>query len=1204
MTRRPPDIAAELARTAEVQATASDPAASVWVSANAGTGKTHVLKMRVLRLLLSGVAPQRILCLTYTKAAAAEMSTRVFKDLAGWVTLPDEALRADLAKLLSRPATAEEAAHARTLFTAAIETPGGFKVQTIHAFAERLLQRFPLEAGVTPGFTILDDVTARELMREAIDEVLAHACAEPASPLGKALAYAVAHAADDRFDEILAQALASRAWIEDALRLPRATDGATDGLRRAESMLRQHFAVRIGLSSDTLRSEIAGLLPEAECLQLAGLFARGSPNDQKRAAALREIAATVGRQPRSQLLGRLFFDSKGAPRTSFATKTTAAAYPETETMLSSARDRFVPLWQELKGAELIEATLALYRLADAVLQSYEQAKARRAALDFDDLITRTKNLLATRGSAEWVLFKLDNGLDHLLVDESQDTSPSQWQVVATLAEEFFAGSGARETPRTIFAVGDEKQSIYSFQDAAPEMFAIMGARFQKLAKDAGAPFHRVELDVSFRTTEPVLEAVDTVFADSRRTSGVPAGPGGIRHIAKRIGQAGSVEIWRPEKHVDADAADPWSPLEETATTAPALRLANRIALTIRGWLDNGETLRSEGRTVRAGDILILVRKRRPFAGPMVAALKAARVPVAGADRLALTEHIAVQDLISLGQFLTLPEDDLALAETLKSPIFDLNDDDLLKLAHGRKGTLWASLLDHAGAGARYAEAAETLKRWRKAADFSPPFEFWASVLDRDGVRARLIGRLGPDAADPVDEFLNVALRYDDAAPASLTGFLHALTHESRDIKRDTEHARNEVRVLTVHGAKGLEAPIVFLPDTCATGANANSGGRPLVLDALKRSVEAKAPFLWPVKGTGMLGPVQAARAACEQREADERNRLLYVAMTRPRDRLIIAGFEGKKGRANGCWFDTVCGALGVAPDAPGEDAVLYRSETPQATTPDASSRTAPEEVAPESRPAWAETAAPREKTVTIPLAPSRLAPYETDDAGEPLPSEPVRDPLREPAVSPPARARHAGRGDGGLGGDRFLRGTLTHALLEHLPAIAPEARRAAAALFLDRRAPELPDRTCRSIADEALGVLDDPTFGPLFGRDSRAEVPIVAEIPHPSGRGPSLKLTGQIDRLAVTAEAVLIVDYKTNRSAPASVASVAPAYLYQLAAYRLALQDIYGNRPVRAALLWTEGPQLMEIPAQILDVHAQQLWRLDRGSLDADNGRS
>jgi len=1194
----PVEIDAELTRTSGAQSAASDPDASVWVSANAGTGKTHVLTMRVLRLLLSGTAPERILCLTYTKAAASEMSKRVFAELAKWVMLADDDLAGALRKLLSRDATSNEMARARTLFTASIETPGGFKVQTIHAFAERLLQRFPLEAGVTPGFAILDEVMARELKRNAIDEVLTEAAGRPDDLLGMALTIAVAHAADDRFDEILDEALQHRDWLDTAIRLPT----FKKGIERAEGLLRQHFGVRDGAMSGELMAAAAIVLSDADCRHLSDLFSTGGKRDGDRASLLREIAATSAPAARSDLLKKLFFDSKGEPRTSFATKGVAKEYPETETKLAHARDRFVSLWTEMKGAELVEATIALYRLTDAVLQRYQDAKARRAALDFEDLIGRTRNLLRTRSSAEWVLYKLDSGLDHLLVDESQDTSPSQWDVVGALAQEFFAGSGTRDTPRTIFAVGDEKQSIYSFQGAAPEMFARKGSEFRQRAESAEATFRKVDLNVSFRTTAPVLAAVDKVFADHSRTPGVPTGTSGIRHIAKRIGQAGSVEVWRPEAYADTETADPWSPLEEAPTTVPSLRLANRIADTIKGWIDSRTMLPSAGRPIRAGDVLILVRKRRPFAGPMVAALKARGVQVAGADRLQLAQHIAVQDLLSVGHFLTLPEDDLSLAEALKSPIFNLDDEDLLRIANGRRGTLWKALLENAGADARYADAAETLKRWRKAADFTPPYEFWASLLDRDGVRARLIGRLGPDATDPIDEFLNLALTYDDKAPASLTGFLHTLTSEDREIKRDTEHARDEVRVMTVHGAKGLEAPIVFLPDTCATGANANRGGRPIRLDGLRLPGDGTASaFVWPVKGTTALEPVRHARGSLEQRDAEERDRLLYVAMTRARDRLIIAGFEGKKGRAPGCWYDTVCTALGADPDAPGEDIVIYLSETKQAAdaAPDAkdSARVVTETAQP--RPLWAERPAPRERTRSVPLVPSRLAPYEIDEEGEPLPADRPADPFAEPPAPSPRRT-----GSDATNGDRFLRGSLTHALLEHLPTIASADWRAAADKFLEVRAPQLPARSRYSIAKEALAILNDPAFGMLFGAGSRAEVPVVAEIPHPSGHGTPLRLTGQIDRIAITDEAVLIIDYKTNRTCPTTSAEVAEVYLYQLAAYRLALEQIFSGKPVRAALLWTEGPQLMEIPAEILDAYSRRLWQLDPAHLDAAASRS
>lgn len=1169
-----------LADTSRLQAEAADPAASVWVSANAGTGKTHVLTMRVLRLLLAGTPPERILCLTYTKAAAAEMSKRVFESLSKWVMLPEAELERALLGFLGRAPDASEVALARTLFTRATETPGGLGVQTIHAFAERLLQRFPLEAGVTPGFAILDEETSRKLMREATDQVIGAAARERATPLGRALETAIAYAADDRFDEILADALSHRDWLEAARAMQ---------LDRVEAMFRRHLGVRDGIAREAIEAEAATVISPRDLAHVRDVLRGGGKTDANMAEKIAAALAAATDRARMDALCALFLKTDGTPREKFLTNGLKAKNPEVEPMLARAQSRFLALHAEQQGAAVVEATLALMRLALAVEQRYTDAKVRRAGLDFEDLIAHTKRLLSEKSSAEWVLYKLDNGLDHILVDESQDTSPSQWRVVEAIATEFFSGSGAREDiVRTLFAVGDEKQSIYSFQGAAPEMFSEMGGRFADLGRAAGVTWRSVPLTLSFRTVAPILNAVDRVFADPALTPGVTPAP----HAVKRAGQGGVVEIWPTEQHEEVAPADAWSPLDEQSAEPPVVRLASRIADTIKRWLAEGEVLESTGRPIAPGDILILVRKRAPFAAPMVQALKARGIPVAGADRMRLTEQIAVQDLLSLGDFLTLPEDDLALAEVLKSPIFGLDDADLTDLAYERKGTLWKALLDKSRESPRYVEATDTLKRWRKAADFRPPFEFFADILDRDGVRKRLIARLGPDAADPLDEFLNLALTYDDSAPPSLAGFLAFMRDGQRDIKRDMEHGRNEVRVMTVHGAKGLEAPIVFLPDTTSAGSAASQGGRPIKLEAMDRPAGTPPPFVWPVKGTSGLDRLRDARDALKQREREERNRLLYVAMTRARDRLYVAGFEGRKGPEPGCWYELIRngleGALERATAADGREVLRLAAPQTAAPEPPKVTLTARHGAAP--LPPWSAAPVPREPQLTIPLAPSRLAPYDTDDEGEPRAALPPRDRQAEPAVLSPGAL---------VDQSRFLRGTLTHALLQHLPSFDPKAWPKAAKTFLAERGRGLPARTLASIAAETLAVLSDTTFAPVFGPLSQAEVPIVAVIPRIEGTGPPLRIAGQIDRLVVTDDSVLIVDYKTNRSAPRAPGAVAPVYLYQLAAYALAVREIVPGRRVRAALLWTEGPDLMEIQEETLAVYADELWRLDTLRLDA-----
>ncbi|MFA5955278.1 double-strand break repair helicase AddA [Hyphomicrobium sp.] len=1174
------------------QSAASHPQNSAWVNANAGTGKTHVLTLRVLRLLLAGTRPERILCLTFTKAAAAEMSKRVFDRLAGWVTMAQDTLRADLTKVTGERVSDDLIARARTLFAHAIETPGGLKVQTIHAFAERLLQRYPLEAGVPPDFKILDDIAARDLKADAIEATLTQATSAPNAPLGKALQVIIRYAADSQFDQLISKAVEERKWLEAAAHTePREF---LDELTAMDAFLRQQLSARATGAVADIHCECANVLSSDDIRELRELLATGGKTDVGHAAKLSAALADLDHRRKADILGDYFLIDKGEDvRKSLMTKALIQEKPGLHDRCQRAQQNFFKLSQELRALTLVEASLALYQLAGHVLRCYAAARNSAGALDFDDLILKTRDLLTSEnGQAQWVLFKLDGGLDHILVDEAQDTSPEQWDIISALAREFFSDMGAGAATRTVFAVGDEKQSIYSFQGAAPEKFAEMGQRFSDLAQNAQRTWKRVPLTLSFRTVAPVLSAVDRVFLDSVRTPGLTADSGSISHVANRIGHAGLVEIWDTEKPEDAVDADPWQPLSDTKEQSPANRLAERMAETIKSWIDSGERLLSEDRPITPGDILILVRKRNPFAVPMVAALKRRNIAVAGSDRIKLIEQIAVQDLMVLGDFLTLPEDDLALATVLKGPLFGLDDHDLLAIAHGRgQKTLWKALIEKAADKPEFAFAAETLRRWRAKADFTPPFEFFSGLLERDGMRAKMLNRLGPEAADVIDEFLGLALSYDERDPPSLTQFLAKLRAANPEVKRDMDHGRDEVRVMTIHGAKGLEAPIVFLPDTCTTSSGEDATSRLVKLGDVTRPDGLSEPIVWVVKGTSGVPAVAAARAAKETRDAEERNRLLYVAMTRARDRLYVAGFESKRGPAPGCWYEVVSDALvpGMTEIVLEDGRKIWRTQTPQVSGPEKPKRERDAEREAISRPEFANARAPAEPKLSVPLAPSRLEPYAPDVEGEP-----AAPPKRDAATTNDSPSPLA------VGGaNRFLRGTITHALLQHLPSIEDSRRAEIAMAFVERRGALLPAKVRASVVKETLAVLRDPAFAAIFGPESVAEAPLAAVIPRPSGKGPALDLSGQIDRIAITDHEVLVVDYKTNRPPPAEIGQVADAYLYQLAAYRLALREIYPDKVVRAALLWTDGPRLMEIPPDVLDGYTTRLWDLNLGSLDA-----
>ena len=1134
-------MSAELSDATRSQQRAADPAVSVWVEASAGTGKTKVLTDRVLSLLLEGTAPQKLLCLTFTKAAAAEMANRIVERLGRW-SVPGDAfeLARDIATVTGAEPEETVLKRARGLFARVLDAPGGLKIQTIHAFCQSLLARFPVEAGLAPHFQVMDEASAAELLRGAIESVLADA---RRGPLGTALAILTDLVPEQTFTGLLKGLVGERSRLSDLI----AAHGV-DGLVT-------RLAAAIGLPIDETPEHVLGeaidATPSLGLLAAIPLLEQGQSTDQKMAAAMR--ALIEARDPASFLdYCALFHTKDGEKRVRFITKAVADAHPAVVDLLEREYARVSAAMACRRAAGVLVASAALARLGGALLEHYRAAKEARMRLDYDDLILKARALLASQAGCAWVHYKLDEGIDHLLIDEAQDTNPEQWQVIAALAAEFFTGQGQIPRRRTIFAVGDPKQSIFSFQGADPDAFVAMREHFRSRIDAAAQKLEEVDLHHSFRSVHCILDCVDRVFAQPPASDGV-ADTGAVRHLLSRQGHAGLIELWPAAKAPEAEAPAPWAPpTRRVAVASPRAQVAQLIAATVRGWLDRQEPLVARGRPIRPGDILVLVRRRDSFVDELVRALKAKQIPVAGVDRMLLTEQLAVMDLVALGRFLLLPEDDLTLACLLKSPLVGLGEEDLYELAHDRgRASLWQRLRARAGA-AGFTAAHDLLSSWLARADYIPPYELYARVLGAEGGRARLLARLGEESLDPIDEFLNQALIYERSHPPSLQGFLLWLERGALEVKRDGDIGeRDEVRIMTVHGAKGLQAPIVFLPDTLQTPPRR---GRPM----------------WLVQGDGALGPLWSPRKVAddalterlrrdiERAEDREHRRLLYVAMTRAEDRLYVTGWHSNRQPSPDCWYHLIEAGMQAAgrPEAfdfmalagwPG--GAGWRVDTPQQAplAPAPAAAVAPPQE--RSLPAWV-AAAPAEPSPPRPLAPSR-----------PEEEPPVRSPLGT---------------DQGWG---FRRGRIVHRLLQSLPDLPPAERAPAARRFLAGSAHGLDAATQDVLLRETLAVLEDAAFAPLFAPGSRAEVPLV-------GRLGEQVIAGQIDRLAVTEREVLIVDYKTNRPPPRDPAGVPRVYLRQLAAYCGLLSAIYPGRTVRAALLWTDGPRLMPIAATLLEGQA------------------
>jgi ATP-dependent helicase/nuclease subunit A len=1139
------------------QARASDPSSSAFVSANAGSGKTHVLVQRVIRLLLSGVSPEKILCVTFTKAAAANMAERVFKTLGHWVALSDDELDAAIMDAGIARSGPKLRMRARELFACALETPGGLKVQTIHALCTRLLQQFPFEANVPARFAVLDERDQTEMMERANLAVLLEASRDPDSATGQALNIAMANAADVTFKDVVREACLSRdhfmAW--------------TDGAGSADAAIGQMAAA---LDVDT-KARIEDVehdiidgpnLPRSRWSEIAAILDSGSKSDQDQAARLREALASIGAAQVDDYLG-VFLTDERAPRKSVVTKKFSDSNPAVARLFDQEGDRIGPLIEKRRAITTRDRTGALLQIATAAAANYRREKQERGLLDYDDLIDKTLAML-DGGASGWVHYKLDRGVDHVLIDEAQDTSPRQWDIVAHIISEFTSGEGARDgVMRTIFAVGDEKQSIFSFQGAAPHEFDARRRGLKSKFEDAGLKFDPISFTYSFRSGPAILQSVDFVFRDETIYRSIHADHAHPVHNALADAGPSQIDIWELAVADDKQDIEGWrAPFDGVSATSPEVKLARRIQAEIKLLIERGTMTgrMDDRRPLRYGDMLVLVRRRGNAFDAVIQALKHAEIPVAGADRLKLTEHIAIIDLMNLADALLLPEDDLALAVALKSPLFGLDDNDLFALAYDRKGSLRKALSQAAATNAKFQGVLKRLEECERRFAHDTPFAFYAWLLGGDGGRARILKRLGHEANDALDEFLELALGYERKAPASLQGFMAWLRAADTEVKRDMEISRNEVRVMTVHGAKGLEAPVVFLVDTTTSPSDTQ---RLKLIHLPQGNATSHMPgvVIWAGRKADDPANVAAARAAMLGETEDEYRRLLYVAMTRAADRLIVGGcMPGNMNTIRkSSWYDLIIKGLANSGlhlqeiEAPGGVVKRYSRLADTAASPGGAPT--PTTTAPATLPSWLRTSASPEPRPDYLVRPSDPA---EDDGHRVRASESVQ-----------ARAR------------ALLRGTLVHRLLQSLPDIAGDRRRAAALKYLARNAGGWTDGEREALTTRVLALIEDARFAPIFAPGSRAEVSIAGRLDRP-GRPPAL-ISGQIDRLVVTPSEVLIVDYKTNHTPPTLPAEAPSAYVRQLALYRAVLAKLYPGLPVRAALLWTETPELMEISAPALD---------------------
>ena len=1108
---------------------ASDPQYSAWVAANAGSGKTFVLVTRLVRLMLSGVAPEKLLCLTYTRSAAAEMQDRLFTLLAEWALLDDAALHKAIGERLGTPDEDHDLPLARMLFARALETPGGLRVQTIHSFCESLLKRFPLEAGLSPQFDLLDEQDAQDLQAQIIRRLLSR---DDDIALRSALDALTRQLSEPDLDKLARTILSQRDQFDAARQ--------TENLKQlAQSSGLGHLDAQARDPASIANTHMQEYAPLASSLA-NWLAASEQKTNQQRGHDLGQFIAAMEKHQLPQAwaaLSQVFLTSEGLARKSLVTKTYAEEQPKLAADLVRWSEQFDEVMAQYRASFAYQMTHALYVFAENLIQDYAAMKDQRGVLDYDDLISCTNQMLSQKRAAAWVLFKIDNGLEHILVDEAQDTSPAQWRVIRALADEFFAGETANPKQRTIFAVGDEKQSIFSFQGADPAGFNAQYEHFNAQVSDIGGAVNYVRLLNSWRSAPQVLQVVDQLFSTAETARGLSAAGGPTEHIAQRDKATGYVALWEAEQSTPISGAGEAGELTDMLSLdlpeTTRQKLARRIADKIAAWQADAAC------DIRPGDILILVRKRDDFVDDMIRALDRRNIRVAGADRMVLLEQIAIMDLMAAAEFALNPNDDLTLACFLRSPLGGLDETALFDLAYGRSGSLWSALTAAVAAGGddKLKVAHQRLSWLLGQVDYLRPYDYFAQLLSKQNGHALLRGRLGTEIDDAIGEFLRLALVFESRHVASMQGFLHFLRQGQQTIKRDMENRQDAVRIMTVHGAKGLEAPIVFLPDTCSRPGGGTQRG-------VVQMGQQKTPF-WRANKKMRESYGQAQEENAMQSEQDESKRLLYVALTRARDRLYIGGYLNKRAKTppKGSWYQMIADELQKDKNL-GEDM---------------------------GRPIWSlgdeQKAMPERKINEQPSVDPGPAPTWV---GEKISQQEARENILAEKIFAPSTVASSSANamsDRVDNGEAMLAGHISHSLFEHLPTV-PEAQRAAAAqAYVARHGQSLALNMQEKIITNVLEIMADAQMAELFAPHSRAEAPIAGFLTR--GDGTQMQFHGQIDRYVETDEAIYLVDFKTGSVPDAD--NIADAYVLQMAVYQALMQGVRGGKPIRCGLVWTQA---------------------------------
>lgn len=1066
-----------------------------WVDASAGTGKTKTLVDRVLSLLLEGVPLRKILCITFTKAAATEMKVRVLDQLQSWLLLDDINLMERVLALMEHPETLKKSApQCREIFVQVVDHLDALRIQTIHSFCQEILNLFPLEAQIPPSFEMIDESESHLIFKEAFHQTLRDQTITEAFRL--LLNFYQQGAIETMIQDILGDALLATELEATAFETPQVVLNITF-----------QDAPPFALSPEIIDALMQTTKGDQTLIQ--GLITwHTSAKDLKAFQRYKTLYLTQKNEPRARLCSKKILDM----------------HPQFQDILESQADWVTQKNGALQELQAHQVTQALCCVAQKVKKSFTTLKTQRGVLDYDDLIQNTKNLLAHTPDAEWIRFKLDGGVDHILVDEAQDTSPYQWQILISLMADFFSGNSATEVRRSVFIVGDPKQSIYSFQGANADYFRQLKRSMEDYVTASQNPWKTVKLEKSFRSNAAILNVVDHILSkQSVLLQEAVEEFHNVQHESARHQDGGIVELW-PLITPDKDSAPSQDLDDDIPPLALTQVLAQKIADKIKEILVHKTMLPSQNRVATPGDILILVQRRNRFMYDLIKSLKAHNIPVNGPDRLKLCEQIYIQDLMAFGSFLILPEDDFNLACLLKSPLFNLTDQDLEALIFHKNEShsLWQALKNNAA----YAPIYAYLKEYLNRVDYLSPFELYQHLMIQGQGRIKFRARFGSEADDGIDAFLKMTLDGSLHKHETLRQFLSRLITHQPEIKRDFSSAGSgAVRIMTAHGAKGLQAPIVFMPDTTRIPKELNV----LLWDPTDQKVHWNAP------SKSATNTIKSLKSSERDKMYTEYLRLLYVALTRPQDQLYIGGWQTKLNTQKSSWYDLIQETLRElnTTSCPVSKSLTYTAVQERHISFDAQKfeTTVNDNIV--DIPSWFSTPAKYERSAQETIAPSH----------DPTSTKSVQDAYAEQRAE----------------------GTLLHKLLEH-PQQAPE-------IFKQHKVVD-PQKKM-DLLDLVQRTLENPEFKELLDLPCLKEMPIMGTID-----GKLVK--GQIDRVVIEEDCLTIIDYKSDQIYPKKPEDIPPKYVAQLKAYETLMRPLYPNKEIVCKILWIRHQKMDSITPEMI----------------------